>query len=195
MSLEIIIGTVKSRLLTLHCFDNFGIWLVLHFVVGEKQQSSWSVLRVPKGHEWSCRKGRKPTAWHLMPLNKHLGKQSCNCQCRRSVNICPSVFVHVQLHQFCIFICCHFVINYLLIVICHLVSWFIFVFIHSAWSIWIHFCFCSVCSVSSDYSLVDFSVLFSALILETYSRYFDPHNNIWQVNKHHTTRLWHLLSY
>jgi hypothetical protein len=48
---------------------------------------------------------------------------------------------------------------------------------------------------SITYLLSDYSVLFSGLILEMYSRYCDPHiNNHPAVNKHHITRLHHFLS-
>jgi hypothetical protein len=154
--------------------------------------------------EGKGKEGNLPTAWHLMPPDKHLGKQGCNFWFRdheifnprksMSVNICPSVFVHVQFHQFFIVICCQFVIQYLFVVIHRLVSCFVFTFIHSAWSFWIRFCFCSV---SSDYSLFDYSVLFSVLILEMYSRNFNPHNSnhpASQVIRHYTTRLHHLMS-
>jgi hypothetical protein len=162
----------------------FGIQLVLHYVVGKKQQSCWRVLWVPKGHEWACWKGRKPTAWHLMPHNKHLGKQGCRCQFRnhkrfnphRSVSICPSVLVvsnRIVLHCYLLPVC------YSLFICCYSSSCqlFRFTFIHSARSCHIHFCFCFVCSVSFDYSLFAYSVFFSVLILEIYSTYFDPHVN------------------
>jgi hypothetical protein len=52
----------------------------------------------------------------------------------RSVNICPSFLVHVQLHQFCIVIWYQFVIYYLSVVIHHLTNCFVFTFICSAQS-------------------------------------------------------------
>jgi hypothetical protein len=123
--------------------------------VDKQQQSCWRVLWVPKGHKWACWKGRKPTAWHLMPPDKHLGKHGCNYQfckhemfnpCKsRSVNIFPSIFVHVQLHQFCIVICCQFIFYYLSVVIRHLASCFAFTLIRSSQSFQIWFCFWSFC--------------------------------------------------
>jgi uncharacterized membrane protein len=121
-------------------------------VVGKKQQICWRVLWVPKGHKWTCWKGRKLTAWHLISLNNHLSKQSCNCRfCNnkrynpgknRSVNICPLVLFMLNCIQFCIIICCQFIIRYLYLVIHHLAScvashslylldyfWFCFLFI------------------------------------------------------------------
>jgi hypothetical protein len=87
---------------------------------------------------------------NLQPPDKHLGKQGCNYQFRnhkifnphksRLVNISPSVFVHVQVHQFCIILYCQFVIHYLSVVICHLAGCFIFVLIFSTRSFQIHFC-------------------------------------------------------
>jgi hypothetical protein len=67
-----------SWLFSWHCPCDCGIRPGPHHVAGKKQQSCWRVLWVPKGHKWACWKGRKPTAWHLMPPDKHLGKQGCN---------------------------------------------------------------------------------------------------------------------
>jgi hypothetical protein len=177
----------------------------MHYVVGKKQQSCWWFFWVPKGHKWACWKGRKPIAWHLMPLHKHLGNQSCKCCLRnhkifnpsksRSVNTCPSVLFMFNHFQFCIVFCCQFIICYLSLVICHLASCFVFTFVQFC-SVIFYSIFCSsYLSVSFDYFLFDNLVLFSVLILEMYSRYFiTNNNNPRQVNKHHTTRLRHVLS-
>jgi hypothetical protein len=174
----------------------------MHYLVGKKQQS-WRVSWVLKGHKWACWKGRKPTAWHLIPLDKHLGKQGCNFWFRdhemfnprisRLVNICPSVlFMFSCISSAWLFVAS--LLFYLFVVIHHLVSC---LYSHSFVPL-DHFKFASVsvliCSVSSDYSLFDYSVLFSVLILEMYSRYLIPTTTIWQVNKHRTTRLHQLLS-
>jgi hypothetical protein len=69
-----------------------------------------------------------------------------------------------------LFVACLF--HFLAVIIHHLVSCFVFTFIHSAWSFQICFSFCSVRSLSSDYSLFNYLVLFSVLILDMYSSYF-----------------------
>jgi hypothetical protein len=119
-----------------------------------------------------------------MPPDKYLSKQGCDYQFRnheifnphksRSVNICPSFFVHGQLHQSAsLFVASFLLFIYLLLfVILPVVSYSL------SFALLDHFKFVSVsfCSVSSDCMLFDYSVLFSVLIL-VYSRYFDPHNN------------------
>ncbi len=67
-------------------------------------------------------KAKKSTACHLMPYNKHLGKQICNRQFRnhkifkpcktRSVNFCPSALSMCNCIKFYIVICCWFIIRY-----------------------------------------------------------------------------------
>jgi hypothetical protein len=159
MSLECIVGTVISRLFSWHCPCNYGIQLLLHWVVGMKQQNCQSILWVSKGHDWAFWKGRKPTAWHLMPHNKHLGKQGCNLlfhnhkifnpRKSRLVNFHPSVLFMNNCIQFCIATCCQFIICYSSVVICYLASCVIFTFDHSAQLFQIRSV--SVHSVSSNY--------------------------------------------
>jgi hypothetical protein len=94
--------------------------------------------------------------------------------------ICQSTFAlqftQVQLYLVLfIVICCQFIVCYLSVefAILPIVS-----YLHSfnsAWLLLILFHF--VCFVSFHYSLFDYSVLFSVMILEMYSRYFDPHIN------------------
>ncbi len=79
---------------------------------------------------------KEPTARHLGPLDKHLGKQGCNCRLQdhkifnpcenRPVNIRPSVLFMFNRIQFCIVICFQFIICYLSLVICNLASSFKF---------------------------------------------------------------------
>ncbi len=129
-----------------------------------KQQSCWWVLWVPRGHEWASWKVKKPTAWHLMPHKKYLGKQGCNCQFRnhkifnpcktRAVNFCPSALFMSNCIQFYIIICCWFLTR------CFLYC-FVLVVDHSALLLWIRsasrrsLLFCS-----SNYSIFDYGVLF-----------------------------------
>ncbi len=194
-----------SRLFSWHCLGDFGIQLVLHYVLGKKQQSCWRVLWVPKGHEWTCWKRRKPTAWHLMPLNNHLGKQSCNwrfCKhkrfdpCKnRSVNICPLVLFMLNCILFCIVICDQFIIRYLYLVICHLASC---VASHSFYFARLFLILLSV------HSVVQFHPIVHHLIPQCYSLFWywkcipgisiPITTTIWQVNIHNSTRLHHLLS-
>ncbi len=175
------------RLLSWHCLFDFWIQIVLHYVVGKKQQSCWRVLWVPKGNEWACWKGSKPTAWHLMPLNKHLGKQGCNFwfrnhkifnSCKNSlVNICPSVlFMFDCSSSASLFVASLLSVIFLL----SFVTLPVVSYSHS-FILLDHFkfpsVFNSVHSVSIDYLLFGYSMLFSVLTLEMYSRYFEPLNN------------------
>jgi hypothetical protein len=138
-------------------------------------------------------KAKKSTAWHLMPHNKHPGKQGCNFQLcnhkifsprkHRTVTIHRSVFVHVQ----CISFQSLFVVS-LSAVIHQLLSISLLVVFAFAF---INFCLITSNSASVpfdysvlnyalfdyfvlDYLLFNYSVSFSVLILELYSRYFDP---------------------
>ncbi len=70
---------------------------------------------------------------------------------------------------------------------------FTFAFIHSCSITPILLRFCLICLFDLFCLIIQWLTIhchFSVLILELYSRYFDPHNNIsttiWQVNKHHT---------
>jgi hypothetical protein len=170
-----------------------------------KAKSCWTVPWVPKGHKWACWEGRKPTAWHLKPHNKHLGKQSCNCQFRnhKTFNPCKNRSVNVHLLDlsrynciwFCIVVCCQFIIHYLSVVICHLAC-FVFAFIHPARLFKICFHFCLFCgSALSDYSIFDQSVLFLSWYWKCVPSILIPITTTMRlVNKHHTTRLCLLLS-
>ncbi len=169
----------------------------------KKQQSCWRVLWVPKGHEWTCWKGRKLAAWHLMPFDKHLCKQGCNCQCDQEIfnprnlilNICPSVSLMFNPIQFCINI---FVASLLFVVYLLLFIFFPVVSYPHLFILLNHSVFASV------YVLFDlFCLIIRYLIIQCYFLFwywkFIPGilipvtTTIRQVNKHHTT-MRHLLS-
>jgi hypothetical protein len=144
--------------------------------VGMKQQSCWGVLWVSNRPQVSRLKRQRNL--HLMPHNKHSGKQGCNCQDHKIFNphkIARTTFTLQPLfmfsasvfHNFLLPI--HLVIYQLLLFYCQFSGIRI---CSSCQSFWICFYFCFVYSVSFDYS-----VLFSVLILEMYSRYFYPHIN------------------
>ncbi len=169
---------------------------------GQEQQSCWRILWVPKCHKWSCWKEGKPTAWHLMPLNKLLGKQGCNgwfCDQKRfnpsknrSVNVCPSVlFMSNRINSASLFFASLlYVVYQLLFVILPIVLQS-----HSSALHNYRFCFCLfllLCSII-HYSITQCYFLFwywkcipgiSISITTT----------ILQFNKHPTTRLCHPLS-
>ncbi len=172
-------------------------------VVGMKQQSCWGVLWISKRPQVSpAGNAKKPTAWHLVPNNEHPGKQDCNCQFRnhkifnpckhRTVTIHPSVFVHVQCVSFqsSLVASLSVVIYQLLFNILPIV--FAFASLVSVQLPPYLLLFWSNCIVWL-FSVRLVGVIFSVLILELYSRYFDPNNTtsstIWQVNKHHTPDL------
>jgi hypothetical protein len=102
-----------------------------------------------------------------MPIDKHPGKQGCNFLFRDHEIFNPRKNMLVFARQFLfmfnrvssasLFVASLLIVIYLLF-IHHLASCFVFVFIRSAQSFQIRFCFCSVWSVSSDYSLVNYSV-------------------------------------
>jgi hypothetical protein len=168
MSLERILGTCNIPAALI--IPSLWFWNTTGTVVGKKPQNCWKVLWVPKGPKWTCWKGRKPTARHLGPLDKHLGKQGCKCRLHdhkifnsrenRPINIRPSVLFMFNRIQICIVICCQFIIRYLPVVICNLASSFKFTFVRFC-SVVLGFVFCSFChSVSTDYSIIQCYFLF-----------------------------------
>ncbi len=81
--------------------------------------------------------------------------------------------------QFCIAICSQFAICYLSVVICHLASFFVFLFVLFAWSFRTRFCICSFCQFCFIrlFNIRSFSVIF-VLIREMCSRSSDKSINI-----------------
>jgi hypothetical protein len=149
---------------------------------------------VPKGHKWARWQGRKPTAWHLMPHNKHLGKQGCNCQFRnhkifnpcknRSVNFYPSFLFRCNCIH--IVICCQLIIRnftccYLLVhLLFHIVSLCCFKLVLLLFVL----LFCL-----SDYSISDYWVLSLSWSWKCVPGILiSITTTIQQVNKHHNTR-------
>ncbi len=92
-----------------------------------------------------------------MPHNKHPGKQGCNCQFRNHKIINPRKIVWSTLTlqflfmlsiSFWSFLCCQFIVCYLSVVIFHIASCFVFVFIFlSVISNLLLFLFCSLCFI------------------------------------------------
>jgi hypothetical protein len=139
-----------------------AVWLVW----SNKGQICWGFLWVPKGHEWACWKGRKPTAWHLMADTKHLGKQGCNCQFRnhKIFNPCKSRSVNFAL-QLC---SCTSAPTPALLFVANLL--FIIYSSYSLFCVLFQICIHPFCSVISDrfcFLLVPFH-----LIIGPYSKLF-----------------------
>ncbi len=121
---------------------------------------------------------KEPSAWHLVPLNKHLGIQCCNYQFRnhkmfysrksRSFNICPSIcscpiaFSSALLFVICLFLFVIMpVVSICIIQFCLLIlNSFLFLF----------FLFHLIIRYSVTQS-------YFVLILEMCSSYFGPHSN------------------
>ncbi len=172
-------------------------------MVGKKQESCWGVLWVPKGHEWACWTGRKPTTWHLMPLDKHLGKQGCNCQFRShklfnsqkvgqstfalQLRSCSNVFSSASLFVASLSFVIYLSLFVILPVVLYLqssilLSYFKFVSVYV-----------SVCYVSSDYLLFNYLALFLPWFWKCVPGISIPiTTTIRQVNKYQTTRLRHI---
>jgi hypothetical protein len=146
-----------------------------------KHQSCWGFFGFQEAMSEPAGKAKKLTACHLMPHNKHLGKQGCNFQFRkhkifnpwktRSVNFRPSALFTCN--------CIHFYIIHLL-----LIRYSLFYMLFSI-CVWLFFLFCFVVSNSFCFLFILFirsfnirllSIIF-VLILEMCSRYFDPHYN------------------
>jgi hypothetical protein len=129
-----------------------------------------------------------------MPLDKHLGKQGCNCQFCSHKSRSVNSYVHVQLYSVLHRYCCQFafIIYLLLFVILPVVSYshsFILISYFKIVSV-------SICYVSSDYLLFDYSVLFLSWYWKCVPDISIPiTTTIQQVNKHHTTRLHHLTNF
>jgi hypothetical protein len=110
-------------------------------------------------------KAKKPRAWHLIPHNKHLGKQGCSCWFHNHKMFNPhktqdghhSAFgiVYVQ----CISLCCQFICCCLSVVIrlCQLL-WFTF----------IHFCLIISNSVSVLFNLLSSTIQCTRLFSSTF---------------------------
>jgi hypothetical protein len=124
-----------------------------------KHRSCWGFFGFQEAMSEPAGKAKKPTACHLMPHNKHLGKQGCNFQFRkhkifnpwktRSVNFRPSALFTCNCIQFYIIICCWVVIRYF---ICCLVFVFDYIF----------FLFCCfkfiLLSVRSVHQIIQYSI-------------------------------------
>jgi hypothetical protein len=162
-----LIGTVLGRL----------VWI---------KQSCWGVLWISKRPQVSpleIQRNWQHDTWCLMTNTQANRVSIVSSVITRYLTLAnkgqstfhPSVFVHVQFSVYpLLFICCYSTY-------CQLFSDFLsFLLFDYLW-----YYFCLVRSVFFDYS-----VSFSVLILELYSRYFKPHNTISttirQVNKHHT---------
>ncbi len=140
-------------------------------------------------------KAKKPAAWHLMPHNKHLGKQGCNCQFRNHkifntrkygmVTIQPSELFVFSASFFncvhCRFICCCLSV---LFVSLPVASIHIHSFDH------LQSCFCFVRSTLFEYSVFNYSLI-QGYFLSWYWNCIPGilipiSTTIRQVNKHHT---------
>ncbi len=85
MSLERIVGTcnLPATLITL----TLKIWNLTSAALGQlvwSNKAAEGSMVFQKATSEPTGKTKKPTAWHLMPHNKHTGKQGCNCQFRNN---------------------------------------------------------------------------------------------------------------
>jgi hypothetical protein len=122
-----------------------------------------------------------------MPLNKDLGKQGCCCQFRITRYLTLTkigwatftlqfLFMFIRISSASLFVASFLFIIYQLLFITLPV-----VLYSDSFVLFDHFEFVSVsvlfCSVSIWLFVIQYSVLFSVLILKMYSKYFNPHNN------------------
>jgi hypothetical protein len=175
----------------------------MHYVVDKKQQN-WGFFGVPIGHKWASWKRRKPTAWYLMPVDKHISKQGCNHQylvtryltlakVGQSTFAIHFLFVFNRISSALSFMASLLLIIYpLLFIILPVVSYL--PFLHSAWSFQIpSVSFLSIlfhpiicCLITQCYFLFWYRKCISGISIPITT-------TIWQVNKHNTTRLLHNL--
>jgi hypothetical protein len=95
----------------------------------------------------------------VLIVNSVITRYSNLTKVGRSTFALQFFFMFNRIH-FCIVICCQFVTRYLSVIIHHLASCFAFTFVHPGRPFRICFFFCFVCSVTFNYSIRLFSVIF-----------------------------------